>query len=166
MASTDQNLDASFAGESQANRRYTLFARRAEEGLPEIARLFRAAAQSENVHLECQLRALRGVGSTIENLKVAIEGENFEHTEMYPEFIEEAKREGRKEARMCFSFAKAVEERHENLYREALESLESGKGLDTRRHFVCLVCGNLERDAAPDVSPVCGNPREVFTEVE
>jgi len=166
MVETLDNLWEAFAGEAQANRKYTIFAEIAEaEGHHGIAGLFKAAAQSEDVHLRCHLRSLEGIGSTVENLKEAIEGERYEYTEMYPEFASKAKEEGMKEARLCFNYAKMVEERHESLYSEALEAVSSGKDLSQHTYFVCQVCGNLEIDGLPKSCPVCGNPEEVFREV-
>jgi rubrerythrin len=166
MSKTVENLWEAFAGESQANRKYTIFATIAEEeGHPEVAKLFRAAAESENVHLLCHLRSLGDIGGTEENLQAAMEGERYEYTEMYPGFIADAKEEGMKEARLCFTYAKNVEERHEGMYSAALESLRSGKKMEDRLYFVCRVCGNLEVNQVPSSCPVCGNPKEVFTEV-
>lgn len=167
MGNTDENLGAAFSGESQANRRYLFFADKAEEeGHPQIARLFRGAAESETVHARCHFQALGNVKDTEENLKVAIEGENYEHTEMYPGFIDDAKAEGEKEARLCFSYARAVEKKHEKMFKDLLGSLKSGKSLEEEEVFVCSVCGNLETGEAPDTCPICGNPKEVFSEVE
>ena len=91
---TDENLQAAFAGESQANRKYTAFSRKAEqEGFANIAKLFKAAAEAETVHALSHLRTMKQVGSTNENLKTALEGEVHEHTKMYPEFIKEAEGE-------------------------------------------------------------------------
>lgn len=87
MSKTEENLKAAFAGESQAHRKYTAFARKAdEEGYPEVAQLFRAAAEGETAHALGHLRLLKGIGSTRENLEAAIEGETYECTEMYPQF--------------------------------------------------------------------------------
>ena len=98
MAKTNDNLKAAFAGESQANRKYLAFAKKAdEEGFPQIAKLFRAAAEAETVHAHAHLRVL-GVKSTAENLNKAVSGETFEFTKMYPQFIEEAKEEDNKQA--------------------------------------------------------------------
>jgi rubrerythrin len=166
MVDTIDNLWEAFAGESQANRKYTIFAMIAnDEGHPEIAKLFRAAAESENVHLMCHLRSLGDIGKTEENLESAMDGERYEYTEMYPKFITKAKEDGMKEARLCFNYAKNVEERHEAMYREALETIRTGKKLEERIYYVCQVCGNLEIDRLPKSCPVCGNPPEVFKEV-
>jgi len=110
----------------------------------------------------CHLRTLGDIGKTEDNLESAMIGEKYEYTEMYPEFINRAREEGMKEARLCFNYAKNVEERHEGMYREALETIRSGKKLEERVYYVCQVCGNLEVDRAPKSCPVCGNPPEVF----
>jgi rubrerythrin len=166
MTDTIENLLEAFAGESQTNRKYTIFAEMAEEeGHPGIAKLFKAAAESENVHLRCHLRSLEGINSTEENLKEAIEGERYEYKEMYPAFISKAKEEGIKEARLCFSYAKKVEELHGSMYSEALGMLQNGRDYAQRLYFVCEVCGQLSVDHPPKSCPVCGNPEQVFREV-
>jgi len=164
MVDTTDNLWKAFAGKSQANRKYTIFAEiAADEGHESVATLFKAAAESEDLHLRCHMRSLAGMRSTEENLEASIEGESYEQT--YPEFIAKAKEEGMKEARLCFSYAKKVEEAHEALYREALEAIRSGSEVVERVYFICQVCGNLEVDHVPKSCPVCGNPGEVFREV-
>ncbi|MCX8126546.1 MAG: rubrerythrin family protein, partial [Dehalococcoidia bacterium] len=121
MSSTD-NLKAAFAGESQANRKYLFFADKAEEeGLKQVARLFRAAAEAETVHARAHFRVLEGVKSTKENLKAAIEGEGYEFTKMYPEFIKQAEAEGNQVAKRSFDFANRVEQVHHSLFKKALE---------------------------------------------
>jgi len=110
MTKTEQNLLEAFAGESQANRRYLAFAKRAEkEGYPQVAKLFRAVAEAETVHALAHLRVLGQVKSTAENLKQAIEGETHEFTNMYPAMIDTAKEEGNKAAELTFSYANQVE---------------------------------------------------------
>src|SRR5512135_191072 len=99
MSKTDDDLKAAFAGESQANRKYLAFAKKAdEEGFPQVAKLFRAAAQGETVHAHAHLAAMDGVGTTAENLKEAMGGETYEFTSMYPPMIEEARTEDNKRA--------------------------------------------------------------------
>ncbi len=161
--STRDNLQEAFAGESQANRKYTAFARQAdEEGHAGVARLFRAAAAAETVHALNHLRVLGGVGSTEDNLKDAIAGETHEYTSMYPGFIEEAKTEGDQAAIMTFAGANAVEKIHADLYTEALEDLD--KGVDA--YYVCQVCGNTVENEAPDICPICQASKEAFVRVE
>jgi rubrerythrin len=118
---TKENLKAAFAGESQANRTYLAFAKKAEaEGKPNIARLFRAVAEAETIHAHSHLRGLGGVGSTAENLKAAMSGEAYEFKEMYPSFVAEAESAGEKAAAHSFRAAMAVEEVHHKLYSVAL----------------------------------------------
>ncbi|MEW6356812.1 MAG: rubrerythrin family protein [Planctomycetota bacterium] len=165
MATTD-NLQGAFAGESQANRKYLAFAKKAEaDGFPQIARLFRAAAAAETVHAHSHFRAMGGVKDTAENLQAAIEGEGFEFKEMYPKFVDEAKREKNKGAQISFENALAVEEIHHGLYAEALKTLKGGKDLPQAPIFVCGVCGNTVLGKAPDKCPVCGAPKAKFSEI-
>src|SRR4030042_1770669 len=110
MKKTEDFLKEAFAGESQANRKYLAFAAKADqEGYPQVARLFRAAAEAETVHAHNHLRALNGIRGTAENLREAIAGETHEFKKMYPEMIEEAQKEGQKTAERSFSYANAGE---------------------------------------------------------
>ena len=164
--STTDNLKNAFAGESQANRRYLAFSKKAqEEGLSQIARLFRAAAAAETVHAHAHLNVVGGVKSTGENLKTAIEGEGFEFKDMYPEYIQEAQKEGNKDAVMSFSNALAVEKIHYKLYSEALQELETGQEQPASDIYVCQVCGNTVLGHAPDKCPICGSPQYKFKEI-
>lgn len=164
---TKENLQAAFAGESQANRKYLAFAKKAEkEGFPQVARLFRAAAAAETVHAHAHLRVLGDIKSTKENVQAAIEGEGYEFTKMYPEFLKVAKAEGNKPAQVSFENALAVEEIHHQLYKAALASIEGGKDLPARTIWVCSVCGNTVYDKAPDKCAVCGSPKDKFEEVK
>jgi rubrerythrin len=166
MATSD-NLQEAFAGESQANRRYLAFAKKAdEEGLTQVAKLFRAAAEAETVHAHAHLRVLKGVKDTKQNLKVAIEGEGEEFKSMYPKFLKEAEAEGDKPATFSFKYALAVEKIHHGLYSDALKAVESGKDLPEGKVFVCSVCGNTVYGEPPDVCPICNNPKSKFFEVE
>lgn len=162
--STKENLAEAFAGESQANRKYLAFAKKAEaDGLPQVAKLFRAAAHAETVHAHAHLRAMGGIRSTAENLKEAVEGEGFEFQKMYPPFLEQARVEGDRAAENSFKFALAVEEVHHGLYQQALSAVEKGADLAERPIYVCEVCGNTVYDAAPDKCAVCQVPKERFT---
>ncbi len=166
MSNTKENLAAAFAGESQANRRYLFFAEKAEqEGYPRIARLFRAAAEAETVHARSHLQVMGDIGSTRDNLGVAISGESYEFVKMYPAFIEQAKSEGNQKAEIGFTNANAVEKIHHDLYREASEALEAGRELEDEPYFVCQVCGNTVAGEAPEWCPICGAPRKMFKEV-
>jgi len=165
--STTENLQEAFAGESQANRKYLAFAKKADaDGYPQIARLFRAAAAAETVHAHAHFQVLGGVKGTAENIEAAIEGEGFEFKEMYPKFLQEAESEGNRAAVTSFKNALEVEKIHHALYTEALGSLKAGKDLDEAPIFVCPVCGNTVAGEAPDVCPVCGAPGKKFNKVE
>ncbi len=160
---TKDNLAAAFAGESQANRKYLAFARKADQdGLPQIAKLFRAAAAAETVHAHAHLRVLKGVKSSIENIEAAIEGEGFEFQEMYPKFLAEAEAEGNQPAIMSFKYALAVEEVHHGLYSGALEAAKAGNDLPEAAIYVCPVCGDTFVGDAPDNCPVCSTPSSKF----
>ncbi len=162
--STTDNLKEAFAGESQANRKYLAFAKKAdEEGFAQVARLFRAAADAETVHALAHLRVLGGINATAENLKEAISGETHEFTSMYPKMIEEAKAEGNSAADMSFSNANAVEEIHAGLYQKALDSLGGNAATD---YYVCQVCGNTVEGEAPERCPICGAPKAMFKLVD
>ena len=164
---TKENLEAAFAGESQANRKYLAFAKKAEaEGFPQIAKLFRAAAEAETVHAHAHLRVLKGVKGTAENLQAAIDGEGHEFKEMYPEFLSEAEKDGDKPAILSFKNALAVEEIHHGLYSEALEAVKSGSDLPAKKIFVCPVCGNTVIDSVPDKCSICAAPGNSFIEID
>jgi len=162
--STVDNLKEAFAGESQANRKYLAFAKKAEEeGYPQVARLFRAAADAETVHAHAHLRVMGGIRSTRENLEEAISGETHEFKSMYPKMMEEAKAEGNDAAYMSFANANAVEEIHAGLYSKYLENLDSLEPVDI---YVCQVCGNTVEGDPPERCPVCGAPRSMFKLIE
>lgn len=164
--STKDNLKEAFAGESQANRKYLAFAQKAEkDGFSQVAKLFKAAAEAETVHAHAHLRALDGIKETAENLKAAIEGEGFEFQNMYPPYHEEAKKDGDKPAEISFKNALAVEEIHYNLYKKALEAVQSGNDLANQSIHVCEVCGNTVFGEAPHTCPVCGVGKNRFFEV-
>jgi rubrerythrin len=166
MASND-NLQAAFAGESQANRMYLAFAKKAEEdGYPGIAKLFRATAEAETVHAHSHFRVLGKIQGTAENLESAIAGEAHEYKEMYPEFVAEAEKEGNQQAAFSFKHAMAVEEIHHGFYSEALESLKAGKDIPDTTISICPVCGNTVKGGLPDKCPICGVPGERFFEVK
>jgi rubrerythrin len=156
-----ENLAAAFAGESQARSKYLAFAKKAEEeGLAQIARLFRAAAQAEHIHALNHLRAMEGVLSTQQNLNQAINGENYEVTSMYPPFIDAAELEGAKRAQTSFQWAWEVEKTHEGLFRGALAGI--GAAEEDYDYYVCPVCGHTHPRSAPEKCPVCGAPGARF----
>jgi len=164
MSNSIEDLKAAFAGESQANRRYLAFAKKAaDEGYPQIAKLFRAAAAAETVHALNHLRALGEVKDTTENLKVAIGGENYEVVSMYPQFIKDAEVEQDKKALSSFRHAWEVEKVHEALYREALASMS--KEPASEDYYVCPVCGYTHLGAINDKCPVCSTLGSRFEKV-
>ena len=163
---TKENLQHAFAGESQANRKYLAFAKKAEsEGLTQVAKLFRAAAEAETIHAHAHLRVLGGVNGTVENLVEAIEGEGQEFKEMYPIFVKMAIEENNKGAERSFTNAMAVEEIHHGLYTKALEAVKSGSDLGSTAIFVCPVCGNTVEGNVPVKCPICSVPGEKFAEI-
>jgi len=167
MAKTQDNLKTAFAGESKASTRYLAFARKAEqEGYPQVAKLFRAAAAAEVVHARNHLETMEGVHSTQDNLKEAIVGENMEHVQMYPEFIEQANKEQKPRAERTFDWARKVEMIHESLYKSALDALQAGGKPQVKEYFVCQVCGFTAEGKAPDRCPVCGAARTSFSKVD
>ena len=164
MSKTEKNLAEAFAGESQANRKYLVFAKKAdEEGLEQVARLFRAAAAAETVHAHAHFRVLGGIGDTEENLKDAISGETHEFMDMNPKMIEEAVEEGNKAAQMSFQYANAVEKIHAGLYQKALDAMVD---LAETAYFVCDVCGNTVEGEAPDRCPICGVSKAHFMTID
>jgi len=162
MSTTEDNLKAAFAGESQANRKYLAFAKKAEEeGYANIARLFRTAAEAETIHALGHFNALDGVRSTAENLKAAIAGETYEHTEMYPPMLQRAEADNHKAKRM-FNLAAKAEAVHARLYQAALDSLTQGKDLAETNIYLCPVCGHIEFGQPPEACPICSAKSERF----
>jgi rubrerythrin len=165
--STDDNLQKAFAGESQANRKYLAFAKKAEsEGFPMVAKIFRAAAQAETVHAHAHLRAMGGIKSTEENLHEAVKGESFEFNQMYPDYIKQARDDDARAALVSFQNAMAVEQVHHSLYIEASKAVQAGSDMKDAKVFVCSVCGNTVLDGPADKCPVCGAAKEKFSEVQ
>jgi rubrerythrin len=166
MVNTADNLKHAFAGESQASTTYRAFARKADqEGHPQVARLFRAASAAEVVHARNHLEVMAGVKSTEENLKTAISGENAEHVKMYPDFIEQAKKDSNAKAERTFEWARKVEIIHEGLYDSALKALRAGKS-QAVDYYVCQTCGNTVEGQAPDKCPICGSPKAQFQKID
>ncbi|NWF98028.1 MAG: rubrerythrin family protein [Nitrospirae bacterium] len=164
MSKTMKNLAEAFAGESQANRKYLAFAKKAEdEGYKQIAKLFRAAAEAETVHALNHLRELGEIKSTKENLQTAIGGETHEFESMYPQMISDAEKEGIKGALRSFNYANEVEKIHADLYKKALDNLGKNENVD---YYVCQVCGNTVEGEAPDKCPICGAPKKSFKKIE
>jgi rubrerythrin len=162
--STDKNLAAAFAGESQANQKYLAFAKQADaEGYTQIAKLFRATAAAEILHAYAELKTMGGIKTTAENLKTAIHGETYEFTEMYPEFIKEAEGENQTAALRVFRLANEAEKVHAALYQKALDNLDSTKATD---YYLCTVCGHIAEDSAPEKCPICGGKSQVYKKVD
>ncbi len=167
MSNTKDNLQTAFAGECQASRKYSFFAEKAEqEGYKQIARLFRAAADAETVHARNHLKVMQGIKSTGENLLAARGGENYEFTEMYPEFIKQAEAEGNDKARDSFDLANKVERIHHGLFDAALSKIEKSEAIGEKPVYVCQYCGNTVEGEAPEKCPICGAPKRMFKLIE
>jgi len=156
---TLDNLMAAFAGEAQANRKYTAYAKKAEkEGKMNAAKLFRAAADAETLHALKHFEVAGKIGSTADNLKDGVAGETYEYKDMYPGFVKEAEAEGNKAALMSFTFAMKAEEVHAGLYQDALENLDETEEVF---YYLCPVCGNIEK-SKPEKCSICGVSGEKF----
>ena len=160
---TEESLRAAFAGESQAAETYLVFAEQAEEeGLPHIARLFRAISFAETRHARNHLRVVGGVGTTAENLEAAFGGETFEIDEMYPAYREIAKLQGNAQASHSFRYAHKAEMDHKRMYREAREQALEGADIADAPVSVCLICGHTAIGDVPDKCPVCAAAKEYY----
>lgn len=154
---TKDNLKAAFSGESQAYMKYLLFADRAEEeGFKNIARLFYAIAFAERVHASNHLNALNGSNLTLDNLGVAIDGENFEVNEMYPAYKAVAELQDEKKAVKSMHYALEAEKIHAALYSEAKDAVKTGKDMEMGEVNICPVCGHTVLGKAPERCPICG----------
>jgi rubrerythrin len=162
VATTEENLNQAFAGESQANRKYLAFAKKAEQdGFANVARLFRTAAEAETIHAHGHLAAMDGVGSTEDNLRSAIGGETYEYTSMYPPMVQQAEADGHKATRM-FQYALAVEAVHAKLYQMAADAVAAGKDLEGVDFYLCPVCGTIEMGKPPVSCSICQTKGEKF----
>jgi rubrerythrin len=162
MSTTTENLKTAFAGESQANRKYLAYAKKAEaEGFPQVARLFRAAAEAETIHAHGHLNAMGGVKTTLENLQDAVAGETYEYTEMYPPMTKQAQAENHK-AKVMFRMAEAAEKIHAELYKQALEAVKAGVDLSNAEIYVCPTCGNIEIGKPEAKCAICGVAPDKF----
>ena len=160
---TPENIMAAFAGESHANRKYLAFAEDAEkDGFVGKARLFRAAAEGETIHALKHLKNSGKIGTTQQNVKAALEGETYEFTFMYPEFLAVAQDEGQKDAYKSFYLANEAEKSHAELYQKALDSLAGGTDYQANSVYLCPVCGYLSENNAPERCPVCGAAGSLF----
>jgi len=164
MSKTEKNLQDAFAGESQANRKYLAFAKKADaEGYGQIAKLFRATADAETVHAFNHLKELAGIKATKENLEAAISGETYEVESMYPPMIQDALAESQKGAQNSFFYAYEVEKIHAALYKKALEALGKNEEVD---YYVCQICGNTVEGEPPDQCPICKAMKKMFKKIE
>ncbi len=164
MTKTSKNLMDAFAGESQANRKYLAYAKQAEkEGLKQVAKLFRAAAEAETIHAHAHLRNAGKIGDTMANLVDAISGETYEFTKMYPDMIKDAADEGKTNIKNYFELVNQVEEVHANLYKHALDA--QGK-LEDVDYYVCGVCGYTHEGVHTAKCPVCSAAPTVFYKVD
>lgn len=163
---TEKNLEAAFAGESQARNKYTYFASVAKkEGYEQIAELFSKTADNEKEHAKLWFKELNGIGSTADNLKHAAEGENYEWTDMYEEFAKTAEEEGFAELAMKFRLVAAIEKRHEERYRALLNNVETAAVFEKSEVKVweCRNCGHIVIGVkAPEVCPTCAHPKSYF----
>jgi len=165
MASTEENLKEAFAGESQANRKYLAFAKKAEqEGFVNIARLFKTPAEAETIHAHGHLQAMNEVGSTADNLQAAIDGETYEYTTMYPPMLKEAEAAAHRAKRM-FGLAMKAEEVHANIYKAALEAIQKGEDFAETEFYLCPICGHIELGSPPDSCPICKAKGSKFVQV-
>lgn len=163
---TLDNLQTAFNGESNANAKYLAFAEKADrEGFSKAASLFRAAARAEEIHIANHAEVIRGMGvepkaeiklpemkTTAENLEDSVKGETYERDTMYPQFIEQARADGNKEALRTFNFAKIAETEHAKLYTEARAEVDALKGGRTE-YYVCPICGYTTTDSKRDTCP-------------
>ena len=163
---TEKNLEAAFAGESQARNKYTYFASKAKkEGYEQIAALFLKTADNEKEHAKLWFKELNGIGSTAENLGAAADGENFEWTDMYETFAKEAEEEGFKALAFKFRAVAAIEKHHEERYRALLHNIEMKEVFEKSevKIWECRNCGHIVVGTnAPTVCPVCAHPQSFF----
>lgn len=178
-ASTLENMQAAFNGESNAHARYLAFAKQADvEGYGEVASLFRAAARAEEIHAGNHAAVIKKlnavpqakveapeVKSTRENLQAAIKGETYERDTMYPTFLKQARLDGNKQAIKSLNFAKTAEAEHAKLYSAALQDLDRLKGSKNMTFFVCPTCGYTTRDVNFSKCPSCFTPKDKFEKV-
>jgi rubrerythrin len=156
---TLENLMSAFAGESQANRKYLSYSKKAEaEGQKNAAKLFKAASDAETIHALKHFEVADKIKSTAENLQDAVKGENHEYQSMYPEFLKAAQEEGNQAAIRTFTYALKAEEVHAKLYQEALDNIDQEEEVF---YYLCPVCGNIEK-FVPEKCPICGVPGTKF----
>ncbi len=163
---TEKNLEAAFAGESQARNKYTYFASKAKkEGYEQIAALFLKTADNEKEHAKMWFKELNGIGSTAENLAAAADGENYEWTDMYEDFAKTAEKEGFKELAEKFRLVAAIEKHHEERYRALLKNVETAQVFEKSevKIWECRNCGHIVVGTkAPEICPTCAHPQSYF----
>lgn len=163
---TEKNLEAAFAGESQARNKYTYFASKAKkEGFEQIAAIFQQTADNEKEHAKMWFKELSGIGNTAENLAAAADGENYEWTDMYDGFAKTAEEEGFKDLAAKFRLVAAIEKRHEERYRALLKNVETAAvfAKSEVKVWECRNCGHIVvGEKAPEVCPVCAHPQAYF----
>ena len=163
---TEKNLEAAFAGESQARNKYTYYASKAKkQGFEQIAALFLETAENEKEHAKLWFKELHGIGNTAENLADAAAGENYEWTDMYAGFAKTAEEEGFPELAAKFRGVAAIEKRHEERYRALLKNVETAQVFERSEVKVweCRNCGHIVVGTkAPEICPVCAHPKAYF----
>ncbi|MBQ5400373.1 MAG: rubrerythrin family protein [Treponema sp.] len=163
---TEKNLQAAFAGESEARNKYTYFASKAKkDGFNQIAAIFEETAANEKEHAKLWFKLLQGIGSTAENLKAAADGENHEWTEMYPSFAKVAREEGFDKIAEMFEGVAEIEKKHEERYRKLLANVEGDLVFSKDGDVIwqCSNCGHIcVGKKAPEVCPVCNHPQSYF----
>ena len=166
MSKTIENLKAAFAGESQARNKYTYFAEVAhKEGLHYIGKIFEETAENERRHAKDEFKLLKGIGTTTENLKEAMAGENYETTEMYPSFAKDAEAEGNTEAARLFKQIAKVEAHHRDRYKKLLDMVQNGTVFKRENaiKWKCGICGYIvEGNEPPPKCPCCQHPKEYY----
>jgi rubrerythrin len=164
---TENNVQEAFGGESKANRRYMLFAEKAEkEGYHQVAKLFRAVAEAEMVHARNHLNVIDAIGKTKDNLLAASLGEQTEFTTMYPDFIDIAIKERNDRAERTFDWANKVEKVHYGYFEAAFKDMKEGRQPADATYYVCQVCGNTVTGDVPENCPICGAAAKAFKKVE
>jgi len=167
MGSVEEDLKTAFAGESQANRKYLAFAKKAEEeGFPNVALMFKVIAEAETIHALNHFRVIGEIKSTQENLEAAKTGENYEVTTMYPPMQDRAKKAGNKAAVNTFRYALETEKLHRGMYDAAIEAISEGNDIEQKEYWVCPVCGCTGEGEPPDKCPICGTKKELFKKFE
>src|SRR5574344_2243080 len=163
---TEKNLEAAFAGESEARNKYTYFASKAKkDGYEQIAALFLKTAENEKEHAKLWLKELNGIGDTAQNLAAAADGENYEWTDMYEGFAKTAEEEGFKALAAKFRLVAAIEKRHEERYRALLNNVETAQVFERSevKIWECRNCGHIVVGTkAPNMCPVCAHPQSYF----